>query len=577
LEDGQVIPEVSMTRIYHSFLLLLALPTLGIGYQFATFRSQATQGSAWIGDAPIRAETYRIVVHPNYLDVELTLEFGVSEIEPRQLQEALDTQFQDALEIIGTIILPENSVVVGLLTWYKGRILKGKLKTKDFARQQYEEVVQRNVVIPPPKPRDPVLLEKVGRDRYNISIFPVSWSGTRKVRLRYLIPAGYQDIDFPYAFSNKATVTLDRVAGVQQMELVTSDTIEPIASNLELSSLFYDLGGRSFGHPNSIPTPLSIRPKAIDTSLGTQIISGNFQQPHLAGTMSQVVLRPPPQLYQDTLEWKSSLYRTVATIRSATESCQKPLSIWDRTGPTLDMIRIYSSDPLQPFIGWSLYRNDTLVRTMEEKAVLYHDEDGLSFARAFGDTPFYPMSRTMPASLGISLGFVDSKYALVALEDDFLDAKQEAQYNTQGVPTLSAEDRFPAADENYAIPVDEWLKQRNQSKAAILTTAAYWTTPTKITLPIPVLSESSWPKALRFFVLHGILHLRLDANALNLDKHLVVDLLNMKGELLKRWSKNTLASQEVTWSPKESAQGSGAFLLRLTLGGKILTRTVLIP
>lgn len=77
------------------------------------------------------------------------------------------------------------------------------MKTKDFARKQYEEVVDRNSTVPP-RPHDPVLLELVGDNNYDISIFPLGWGGTRKLRIRYLIPSIGNTTGYPYAFSDHA-------------------------------------------------------------------------------------------------------------------------------------------------------------------------------------------------------------------------------------------------------------------------------------------------------------------------------------------------------------------------------------
>ena len=113
---------------------------------------------------PSKKEAYRITVHPNYLEVELDWVFKVS-------GNKAPAEHKDALEIVGNLNLATNSVVTGLLTWWKGDILKGKLKTTDMARADYEEVVQRDADAPPP-PRDPVLLEySWGTDNYDISIF----------------------------------------------------------------------------------------------------------------------------------------------------------------------------------------------------------------------------------------------------------------------------------------------------------------------------------------------------------------------------------------------------------------------
>jgi len=166
---------------------LLLINSYAIGDQNGRFRAQSTQGSYWTGTAKITQEKYNITVFPDYLDVELEWEFTVSGSEP--------DSFKDALEIVGNLNLVDKSVVVGMITWYKNMVLKGKLKTTEMARMEYEAVVDRDVdnLAPPPRPRDPVLLEWIRDDNYNISIFPVTFGQTRPYCMpsRILIMSGF--------------------------------------------------------------------------------------------------------------------------------------------------------------------------------------------------------------------------------------------------------------------------------------------------------------------------------------------------------------------------------------------------
>ncbi len=73
--------------------------------------------------------------------------------------------------------LPEGAAVSGLTLLVDGKELTGKLMGRDEARRIYEEIVRRR--------RDPALLEYMGRDLYQTSVFPVSPGGQSTVQLRY--------------------------------------------------------------------------------------------------------------------------------------------------------------------------------------------------------------------------------------------------------------------------------------------------------------------------------------------------------------------------------------------------------
>lgn len=204
------------------FLLFVATGVQAIGLQHGLFRSQSTQGDPWQGTAQIIREHYDITVFPDYLDVELEWEFKTGGDEP--------AAHKDALEIVGNLNFVQNSVVISMITWYKDMILKGKLKTNAVAREQYEDVVQRSSDAPPP-PRDPVLLEYIRDDNYDISIFPVEYGKTRQVRIRYLIPAyevnGVNKISYPHAFTDKASVSIKNGPGVKGYTVETAINVVP--------------------------------------------------------------------------------------------------------------------------------------------------------------------------------------------------------------------------------------------------------------------------------------------------------------------------------------------------------------
>jgi Ca-activated chloride channel family protein len=73
--------------------------------------------------------------------------------------------------------LPEGAAVSGLTLLVDGKELTGKLMGHDEARRIYEDIVRRR--------RDPALLEYMGHDLFQTSIFPVSPGGQSTVQLQY--------------------------------------------------------------------------------------------------------------------------------------------------------------------------------------------------------------------------------------------------------------------------------------------------------------------------------------------------------------------------------------------------------
>jgi len=262
-------------------LLLFVSVSSGIGLQHGLFRSQSTQGIQWTGTAAITKEKFRITVYPDYLDVELDWTFTVGGTEP--------DDYKDALEIVGNLNLEDNSTIISMITWYKGKILKGKLKSNETARDQYEEVVERSSDAPPP-PRDPVLLEMVRDDNYDISIFPAEFGGERRVRIRYLIPGKTVDgsvrMGYPHAFTDKAEVEIRCGTGVSGYTVETSRSIEPIFINTDFAPLSADeYSFKAYSSSPAIPGITYIVPVVNNPATGSRLYVSTFSTDNFSGSV----------------------------------------------------------------------------------------------------------------------------------------------------------------------------------------------------------------------------------------------------------------------------------------------------
>ncbi|MBD3345880.1 MAG: T9SS type A sorting domain-containing protein [Chitinivibrionales bacterium] len=188
-------------------LIVLPIFVLIFGFSSSAFLStRQTRGIYWDGAVEMKKFTRRVTVHPYFLDIEEDIE--IAPFNWRPPSDNLNT-----LEIYGQFTLPAQSVITGILIWYEGKILKGKIKGKETARKQYEDVVDRETA-PPPRPRDPILIEKISSsgniDRYNLSIYPVEWGKSRKIRIRYLCPQRYINNDLMMQIPSSITTEVSK-------------------------------------------------------------------------------------------------------------------------------------------------------------------------------------------------------------------------------------------------------------------------------------------------------------------------------------------------------------------------------
>jgi Ca-activated chloride channel family protein len=73
--------------------------------------------------------------------------------------------------------IPETASIVEFAIWENGRKLVGEVRTREEARRIYEEIVRRQ--------RDPGLLEYVGKNLFQASIFPIPPHSDKKLELTY--------------------------------------------------------------------------------------------------------------------------------------------------------------------------------------------------------------------------------------------------------------------------------------------------------------------------------------------------------------------------------------------------------
>ncbi len=104
---------------------------------------------------------------------------------------------QWALE--GTYIfpLPESAAISDFSMWVNGERVEGKLYTKEEARRIYDDIVRRRL--------DPALLEYVGRDLFQASIFPIQPGDTRRVEIEYnqILPVDNGLVQYVYPLSTE--------------------------------------------------------------------------------------------------------------------------------------------------------------------------------------------------------------------------------------------------------------------------------------------------------------------------------------------------------------------------------------
>ncbi|MEO7425383.1 MAG: hypothetical protein ABI036_09360 [Fibrobacteria bacterium] len=551
-----------------SALVVLILSAFAVGTvlaeQSASFLWQATQGFALQGNAEVVVEHIDITIQPDHLDVEHELEIVT--------RSGWDNPgYPNSLEILGNLQMAKGTVITGFLLWNGNTILKGKLQTKIKGRGLYEEVVDRNVK-DPPRPRDPAILEKTGENSYALSIFPVSLYGSRKLRFRYLIPSSFQDgahrIPFPHAFSGLASVSVKGGPGTLGYAFTsvrangTETTVkneDAVSTSLKLDPEAYQQfrpyvywGAAGSGAWLRHITPL------FGGAEGSHVCLGSMKDAKgTEGHLAHFVFRPPADFTDLS---PGPRIRIVALVTAGADSVEKEINGAEPGRQGAEELRIFSRAELDESITWRIYTDDIITKESTEKPLIIDMEDGGQYARSFGSTPFYPLTKTMPPSLASAWGFIDSKYALLALEQDSLKSALASKYAKAGVPPLDPEDIFPEEGEPDSIPLSAWMIQKNLNRDDLLQPLA--------------LAAIGAPSGIRWVFRDGNVIVEIDKATLA--RGLRVSLHGMDGKLLKQWSADDLSQGRLAWSPREASYSAGICFIRIVSGSKAYSARIIL-
>lgn len=156
-----------------TFLALAAIAALA-SPSSAILQAQSLDG--WAGRANLVDSRLTIHVGPQWIDVE-------EEAEVLVVPNWSGSNMRWIVE--GTFEVPKGTAITGCMLWNGDTLLMGKLRGKQEANAIFDSLV------PPRNPawaRDPLLVEQLTETTYGLKLFPFEPNGTRRFRLRYLVP-----------------------------------------------------------------------------------------------------------------------------------------------------------------------------------------------------------------------------------------------------------------------------------------------------------------------------------------------------------------------------------------------------
>jgi hypothetical protein len=297
-------------------------------------------------------------------------------------------------------------------------------------------------------------------------------------------------------------------------------------------------------------------------------------------------------------------------------------------------MRIYTAQPIVKQVTWGLYAGDKLIGRYRETPFSVEMHDAMQYARLIGSSSaLVPMAEHMPSSLASTLGFIDSKYGLLALEQDTLDARTAARYAVRGVPTLHKEDIFAAADEKAEVPVADWLLSRQPVNSGLMPgqivniaarpimvmanpavpvmfqvadaammvqvqgvmmikalpgDTVSWnrvsaslidSVPQEASsaITVPAHSQLAFSKATRVFTENRRIVIALDETSLKNSNLINVVLYDVRGKVVKRFNQSDISPEgRISWSPRNNGLAQGIFIVKISIGVETISSRIIV-
>lgn len=128
----------------------------------------------WDERPPIWLPPIQQILTVESVNVKTTITSGVAQTDVEQIWRNETERPQEGVYLFP---IPEGATVSDFALYDGDKKMTARLLDKDEARETYEGIVRRQ--------RDPALLQYVGRNTYEVRLFPVPPHATRKITLRY--------------------------------------------------------------------------------------------------------------------------------------------------------------------------------------------------------------------------------------------------------------------------------------------------------------------------------------------------------------------------------------------------------
>jgi hypothetical protein len=223
---------------------------------------------------------------------------------------------------------------------------------------------------------------------------------------------------------------------------------------------------------------------------------------------------------------------------------------------------VYSRTPLRKEINWQVFFNgEPFFKTTE--VPLYDESQSPSVeSKLYASRKILSLERALPKSMAATFGFVDTAFALLALEQDSLPGQLAGDYEQSGVPLCTQNDIFADSVDTVILPA-EGLYEEN-----------YFNYRWDVGILGKLTSEKLFDMFNCFFK-NNKLTIRIDYTAYDGHTPFEISLYSIDGKCLANWHNGMMGNaRTLEWAPREHRMAPGSVIVRITMGSMVQSKAL---
>lgn len=400
--------------------------------------------------------------------------------------------------------------------------------------------------------------------------------------MRYLVPTtitnGEISAGFPHAFTSSGKVTIKKSNEVKGFSISTNKSESSLKIFTDSTTI---TNAQAYSYSSFYPISISAK-ITLDTlsaakthmsvsNTSSLLLPGEFACISSFG-VSRILDSVKTHFSRLDSQKVSGSFSLYASISNGTVSCSTGITIntdnifninsnvtWNKP------VCLYSRIPVKPEIVWQVFLDGVLFyRDIESPEYEVSNSPKVESKLFASSQKILSLEKVLPKSMAATFGFIDTAFALLALEEDVIPDQLSVFYEKSGVPLCNEEDIFADSSDVVFIPATGLYEENS----------IFYQTSIKNKMTETVKNLFNFFKC---FSVNSKLVIHFDYKFYDGHSPYEIALYSQNGRCLAKWNKSEIGSvHSVEWSLREHGIAPGSYIIRAKMGSVNQAKTVML-